>query len=213
MTNYSSQTGWYRYFIMLITGLLLFIASMAAVFHYILESRDDSSAQDAYDYHALLGAQLAMTHLVHRLELASIAPATAKKTGSRLSLKVQMEITWSRFRDLVRGESARHTRLIPGIRKYVADIEDTLLALDKSLNSENPDYSSAYKNINAFSVTFSQTFTALPVHLLPIQLAERQEMRQEQLWYYSAVSFSSLVVLLLYGFALRQILTIRKKGM
>ncbi len=202
---------WKRYFFMLVVGILLFIASVAALMHYVTSNRYDFVIKDAYDYHMLLQAQQAMDRLVYRLELASMDASSVAATETRPSLNDQLEIAWSRFNDLISSKNTERLRLIPGLSNFVKRVIETLKKLQESIQTPTPDYLAYLDQMHHLSLNFSRTFTSLPAHLLPIQKAQQEEMRYERYGYYAAIGFSSFIVLLLYGLAIRELFLTRRK--
>jgi hypothetical protein len=195
---------WQRYIVMLAAGLFLFMTSAILLIEFTLENRYDSKARDAYDYHILLQAQQAMDRLNHRLELAQYNPASVQASETRASLQDEIGMAWSRFHDLISGENAKRLRLIPGLESYVVGIKGSLAALEDALKDGQADYAAYYQALSEKNLIFSRNFTSLPAHLLPVQQDRQNAGRRQQMLYYLAVIFSSLIVLLMYGLALRQ---------
>jgi hypothetical protein len=212
MSDGENTVHWGGYVALLALGLALFLASVVAIMHYIQNNRYDSVAQDAYDYHMLLQAQQALDRLTYRIELASLDAHSIQARESRPSLNDQLEIVWSRFDDLRQNHNAKRLRLIPGLLDFTGHMIDTLNAFQQALNSPQPDYLAYLEQFRQLSGSFSRTFTSLPAHLLPIQEQEQKDMLRQQYWYYSALAFSSFIVLLLYGLALRKIVCLRQQS-
>jgi hypothetical protein len=210
MSDRENTIHWGRYVALLVAGLALFLASVAAVMHYIQVNRYDSVARDAYDYHVLLQAQQALDRLVYRIELASMDANSISSTENRPSLNDQLEIVWCRFDDLLQSQSAKRLQQIPGLPEFVAQVIETLGNFQETLITPQPDYLAYLEQVRHLSGTFSRTFTSLPAHLLPIQEQQQKEILRQQYWYYSALGLSSLIVLLLYVVALREIARLRQ---
>lgn len=197
-----------RYMFILLLGLGLFLTSVVMVFNYILENRKINYNHAAYDHHVMLQAQLALERLVGRMEMATLAQETVAAHDEEPSLQEQLEITWSRFSDLVKGDNADRLRQIKGLSELTLNAQNMLDDLENTLLLEQPDYRAEsfirhLEKLRVLKHTFNRDFTSLPTRLFPLQNEQLEKAHYQQYWYYAGLLISSLIVLLLYVTAIR----------
>jgi len=199
-----------RYMFILLLGLGLFLASVVSVFNYILENRKTNYNHTAYDHHVMLQAQLAIERLVSRMEMATLAPETANTHDDKPSLQDQLEITWSRFSDLIKGDNAERLVKIKGLTKFSTQVQKVLDQLENTLVLKQPDYRAEtfiehLRKLSQLKQNFNRNFTSLPTRLFPLQKEQLEQAHYQQYWYYAGLILSSLMVLLLYITAIRHL--------
>lgn len=200
----NQKIKWSRYSVMLLLGLAVFIASIVAAFNYILETSKTSAVYQAYDYFILLQAQQQLDRLTYRLHLASIDPKTIEPTPEEdLGLRQQVGITWSRFDILTSGENGERLRLMPGLPEFKTKMIEILAQLETALDDPKTDYYLWFTELQQLSHEFSKFSGSMTGGLLAIQ-QEFQRSKSVLPRYLAAILISGLLVLLLYGFALRR---------
>ncbi|MDM8548033.1 hypothetical protein [Candidatus Venteria ishoeyi] len=195
---------------MLLLGLSIFIGSAWMILNYQQQAHQDTQSYKAYDHHVMLQAQLAMARLEYRLQLANLDPETVAEDKTRASLPQQVEITWSRFNDLISGQNAQRLLKIKGLKTFIRKILTELDLLESSLHDSEPDYEQHLLYLDQLKKEFAADYTNLPAQLLPIYKDENKALREVQSYYFKALILTSLLVFVLYGIVLFGIFNILK---
>lgn len=200
----NQKIQWTRYSIMLFLGLAVFVASIVAAFNYILETSKSSAVYQAYDYFILLQAQQQLDRLAYRVHLAGIDLTTAKSDHDHpVSLAEQVGITQARFDILTSGENGERLRLMPGLPEFKTKVMDVLAQLEAAVDKPQTDYYPWFTQLQQLSYEFSRFSGSMTGGLLKIQ-EEFQHSKSLLPRYLAAILISGILVLLLYGFALRR---------
>jgi heme/copper-type cytochrome/quinol oxidase subunit 2 len=211
MTKVASQMRWTHYILFLFLGLVLFLISAITTFSYLWDLRSEQPKRNAYEHHVMMLAQISLERLTYRLILAGFSQETLKENEYRPSLEQQLEITWSRFNDLVQGKNAGHLRLIPGLQVFVGKISSALENLEIDIQTQNIDYARSSKYFSQLKKEFYRSSTNLPVRLLPIYAEQLSHLHAQHDWYYLALLMSCLVVLFIYVLSLWRLLQMLKQ--
>lgn len=204
------QIKWSYYPLVLIIGLGIFVASIYSAFYFIIKTSKESFVNQSYDSFSLMQAQKQLDLLAFRLELASIDPSTVAPDDDELHLLEQLGLAWARINNLSEGENAERLRQDADLMQFKVKLEHLFeqleLTLDPDLGSSQytqyPNYQVLHKQIAEFSRQFTN-FTTQKNILYSIR--RDLEKSQEILYaYFSIIAFSGLLVLFIYGFALRR---------
>ncbi len=204
------QIKWSYYSLMLIIGLGIFVASIYSAFYFILKTSKESFVNQSYDSFSLMQAQKQLDLLAFRLDLASVDPSTVDRGDDELHLLEQLGLAWARINNLSEGENAERLRQDEDLMKFKMRLEQVFerleLTLDPDLKSpqytENPDYKVWHKQIAEFSRQFTN-FTTQKNILYTIR-RDLQKSQEILYAYFSSIALSGLLVLFMYGFALRR---------
>ena len=210
MIKAASQMRWTHYMLFLFLGLVLFVLSAVTTFSYLWDLRSEQPKRNAYEHHVMMLAQISLERLTYRLSLAEFSLDALKEDEYNPSLEQQLEITWSRFNDLVQGDNAQRLRLIPGLQVFVGKISSALENLETDMQTQNIDYARSNRHFNQLREEFYRSSTNLPVRLLPIYAEQLSRLHAQHDWYYLALFMSCLIVMFIYILSIWRLLQMLK---